>query len=166
MSKTPFSHDVVTGSDCALNEAYARALDEITSSMREGGDLEGTAEAGDPGAEILDSETIATLRSLRRGTRSILSQLLVSFAEGTQPLIDDLRAATNIRDRKAIVHAAHTLKGTSLTIGAKRLGALSAEIERLGRAEQLDDLEPLVATMQDEFDLAREAAEREIAREG
>jgi CheY-like chemotaxis protein/HPt (histidine-containing phosphotransfer) domain-containing protein len=119
----------------------------------------------EPTNDILDNEVLSTLRSLRRGSKSILNQLLMTFREGTQPLIDDLRAAAATQNGGAIIHAAHTLKGSSLTIGANRLGAVSAEVERLGRANQLEDVVPLVAEVQAEFDLARAAAEREIARD-
>jgi HPt (histidine-containing phosphotransfer) domain-containing protein len=117
-------------------------------------------------ADILDREVISTLRSMRRnGPRNILLQLLTTFREGTPGLLESIRNAAAEGDAAKLEKAAHSLKGSSLTIGATRMGQLTAEIERCGREKVLGDVDSLIAQLEHEFHRASEAAGREMAIE-
>jgi HPt (histidine-containing phosphotransfer) domain-containing protein len=66
-------------------------------------------------------------------SRQLLLQVAQSIERGD--------AATLRRD-------AHTLKGSSLTVGAEGLGAIAAELERKGRAADLSSMAELLARAQ------------------
>jgi two-component system sensor histidine kinase/response regulator len=61
------------------------------------------------------------------------------FLEDARRLLSDMRAC---KDADILARAAHTLKGSSAALGARRLSALCARIEATGAAspELLDDV--------------------------
>jgi signal transduction histidine kinase/HPt (histidine-containing phosphotransfer) domain-containing protein len=63
-------------------------------------------------------------------------------------------------DRQAVELAAHSLKGSSSTMGATRMAALCASIEELGHSGALDRARELLDRLDDEFTLVQ----RELAR--
>ncbi len=65
--------------------------------------------------------------------------------------------------REQWADAAHSLKGTALSVGAKRLAAVCARVERLGRSEQdvsLVEAGTAISALKDEIGPAIEAAAR------
>ena len=62
------------------------------------------------------------------------------FLEDARRLLCDMRVC---KDADILARAAHTLKGSSAALGARRLSALCARIEAAGAAtpEMLDDVE-------------------------
>jgi CheY-like chemotaxis protein len=86
-------------------------------------------------AGALDPAVIGTLRGMRRpGQPPILMKLLETFRRDTPNLIEDIARAVEARDAKAMNGAAHSLKGSCLTLGAKELGEIAALLEELGRS--------------------------------
>jgi HPt (histidine-containing phosphotransfer) domain-containing protein len=61
-------------------------------------------------------------------------KLLETFRRDTPNLIEDIARAVEARDAKAMNGAAHSLKGSCLTLGAKELGEIAALLEELGRS--------------------------------
>jgi PAS domain S-box-containing protein len=116
----------------------------------------------DPGF-ALDPDVLASLRNLR-GRRNILQQLLVTFREGTPSLLSSLRHAVDAGDPAKISAVAHSLKGSSLTIGAKRMGELTAELERRGRDGSLEGAAQLLSEIEREFIRACDEAKAEADR--
>jgi HPt (histidine-containing phosphotransfer) domain-containing protein len=68
-----------------------------------------------------------------------------------------IEAAVSARDTSAACHEAHALKGSALTFGACRLGALAFKMEQAGRRGDLD------ALISDLPELARLTAETQTA---
>jgi PAS domain S-box-containing protein len=94
--------------------------------------------------------TLESLRSLGRAAgRDVLRELVEAFR--SQPHLALLREALAGQDRKSLELRAHSLKGSSGTLGAQRLAELCGELERSARAEE--DLEACarqLATVEDE----------------
>jgi signal transduction histidine kinase/two-component SAPR family response regulator/HPt (histidine-containing phosphotransfer) domain-containing protein len=63
-------------------------------------------------------------------------------------------------DRQSLELAAHSLKGSSSTMGAMRMAALCASLEEIGHTGALDGASPLVDRLDTEFTLVQ----RELAR--
>jgi len=63
------------------------------------------------------------------GHADLISRLIDSFLSEATRLVETLRQAQLTSDTQAIRATAHGLRGTSLTIGARRLAALSAQLE-------------------------------------
>ena len=68
-----------------------------------------------------------------------VAQVIATFLERTPEVLAELRDAASRADADGIRRAAHTIKGTSATLGARKLAEASAEIESLGRTGSVPD---------------------------
>ena len=84
--------------------------------------------AASPANGILDMAVIAELRPLVNTTWGA-ADLLDTFRHVTEVALRDLAEAITAGDRDRIRSLAHTLKGSSASLGAKRLATLCAELE-------------------------------------
>lgn len=93
-------------------------------------------------AETLDRRVIASFRQgLPDGAPDIAAMLIDQFLEEAALQGARLREATERGDGAALKAAAHNLKGSSMTMGAYRLGALCSVIEaQAGRAAESSTL--------------------------
>jgi len=89
-----------------------------------------------PAGDILDRATIAQL--LTSLSQDMRAQLLAAF-DGTLPdRLADMDRAARERDRDGLRRTAHLLKGSSLTLGARRLGEHCQALEHAHAGEQAD----------------------------
>ena len=72
-----------------------------------------------------------TLTELRTVLGEDLDGLLHLYAGTLPSQVHDLREAHRHDDAPRLKRCAHSLKGSSISVGAQDLGALAAEIERL-----------------------------------
>ncbi|MGK2860153.1 MAG: GAF domain-containing protein [Thermoanaerobaculia bacterium] len=95
------------------------------AARRQAASMEGTA---------LDPAVIGTLRGMRRpGQAPILMKLLETFRRDTPELIESIARAIDAGDPSAMSGAAHSLKGSCLTLGAREMGEIAALIEEIAR---------------------------------
>jgi signal transduction histidine kinase/HPt (histidine-containing phosphotransfer) domain-containing protein/DNA-binding NarL/FixJ family response regulator len=64
--------------------------------------------------------------------------LLDQFHSSVRDQLESLRAALQAKDALALKRAAHKLKGTTATLGAKNLAVRCLELETMGAAEEFD----------------------------
>jgi HPt (histidine-containing phosphotransfer) domain-containing protein len=87
--------------------------------------------AGLPAAGLLDEQALASLRALDPGGgANLLARVLATYTQSLQRLLEQLRTARESADVQGQRHVAHTLKSSSASVGALKLSALCAEIER------------------------------------
>lgn len=87
---------------------------------------------------IFDPATLEQLRELIDGDdTSFLNDLFESYLSTAKDSIDSLRGDT---DQEVLRRAAHTLKGSSLNIGASRVADLCRQLENALRAQAPADL--------------------------
>ena len=84
-----------------------------------------------------DAEQIAVLRSLRGG--ALLPQLLKVYRDEARQQLQKLAAAVSAADATTLRNISHTLKSSSFSVGAKRVGELCATLEAGVRNESLAD---------------------------
>ena len=82
---------------------------------------------------------------------SLLQNLLSRFIEEAPTAVTELRAAIERVDPRAVAFAAHTLKGSSSTFGAYRLLELLGEMERAGKARNIEPLQNLLTRIEAEL---------------
>ena len=87
----------------------------------------------------LDPTALAAIETLPDGAVS-LTKMLRRYLDSTPTLMAQLRQGLERNDHAAIRLAAHTLKGSSATVGAQRLAALSQEIEAWANSPQSSPL--------------------------
>jgi len=99
--------------------------------------------------DAIDRAVLEELRSLQgEGEPDLVAELFESFCEEAPTLITAMRTAVTQSNADKLKQAAHSLKGSSAGLGAKPLSALSAEVEKMGRAgsvtgaaEKIDQIE-------------------------
>lgn len=121
-----------------------------------------TKELGIPKQAIagpsIDWSMLDSLAALGRpGAPDLRIRLLDAFLSSAPSLMKNLRIAVAGSDTAAIAKAAHSLKSSSMNMGATSLGNLCSQLERHGREACLDQAAGLLAEAEDEFRLVREA---------
>jgi HPt (histidine-containing phosphotransfer) domain-containing protein len=78
----------------------------------------------------LDRSVIATFRhAVPEGAPDLAVMLIDQFLVEAESQADRLRTASRSRDAATLRSAAHNLKGSSLTMGARKLGVLCRAVE-------------------------------------
>ncbi len=121
-----------------------------------------TAPASTPPAPALTLMTVPGLDAVAGlsrvlGKQSLYLTLLKKFAEGQAGAVTEVRKLLDAQDWDAAARAAHTLKGSSGTLGATEVQGLALAVEQAikGRAElpqidaALNNLEPVLALLVD-----------------
>lgn len=89
-------------------------------------------------APILDPDAIRALRDLSpEGDSEFLRELISIYLEDTPKQLIKLEQAVASQDAGQVVHAAHTIKGSSGNFGAKAFAKLAQEIELHGKSKNL-----------------------------
>ena len=101
------------------------------------------------GAAVLAEEPIERLREMGRAMSGDVPHRIIELYLGDAPArLAELRRALSAGDARAMEEAAHSIKGSSATLGALELAELCQELERIAsrampsRAQaRLDELE-------------------------
>lgn len=110
----------------------------------------------------LDPEILASLRQMKEETgEDILSELIEMFLEDAPAQIRQIRRALAEGDAQTLEYTAHALKGTSGSMGATRMSALSSRLQDIGRSEELAGAPATLDRLEEEFVLVRRELEAE-----
>ena len=80
-----------------------------------------------------------------------IHKVMALFVQTTAQSLADLRAALAAGDSARLEKLAHSLKGASFTLGADALGEIGAQLEARGKAGELHEAEPLLASAEEAF---------------
>src|SRR5919202_1715144 len=115
-------------------------------------DGEQVVQEPEPEAPAVDLPVLEHLRSFQvTGEPDFLDSLIDTYLEHTPHNIDAMRAAAAGDDASSLEHAAHSIKGSSLNLGAARLARLAEDLERLGRLGTTDGAMPVLGALESEF---------------
>ena len=81
-----------------------------------------------------------------------LSELINTFLKDTAKSLSNLKQALARRDAELLLRISHNLKGSSATIGAVQLAALSAELEEKTSAGSFDNAHEVLSGIEKEFE--------------
>jgi signal transduction histidine kinase/CheY-like chemotaxis protein/HPt (histidine-containing phosphotransfer) domain-containing protein len=96
--------------------------------------------------DILDPKPLADILDLqRRKAPNLLNTLFLRYREESAQLLHKLRTAIDQGNADGVHRAAHSLKSSSATLGARSLAALCEDLETKGRTEQLANAGPMLA---------------------
>ena len=88
-----------------------------------------------PEVENSDSGVVLRLKELQQETdRDCVLELIGIYCEEAPNLMRAIANAIQSGDGRALALAAHTLKGSSLNLGAQCMGALCLKLEEQGRS--------------------------------
>jgi CheY-like chemotaxis protein/HPt (histidine-containing phosphotransfer) domain-containing protein len=111
----------------------------------------------------LDRNVLDQLREDLGGTVA-LREVIKSFLDRTPSVLSVLRDAAARADVSSIRRAAHMIKGTSSTLGARELSEQCAEIERIGQTGCIADIGSRVIAVEASYLTIEAALKSEIER--
>jgi HPt (histidine-containing phosphotransfer) domain-containing protein len=125
------------------------------------------APLGQVDAATIPEEEFTSLTSLRtmqtegilNAERDIVTELIDMFLEDTPPWLVALHEALLRSDARTFAQAAHSLKGSCGTIGAKHMATICAVLEERGRQGHLEALETWLDDLSAEFQRVRQVLE-------
>jgi CheY-like chemotaxis protein len=124
--------------------------------------------AGDGSAATGGSVDLSVLLGLRElqeeGEPDILNELIRLYLKEVPPELEALREAAQMGEPQSVERIAHTLRGSSANIGALRMEALCAELEEMGRSEELAAALGQISRLQEEFGRVRVVFEEELSK--
>jgi HPt (histidine-containing phosphotransfer) domain-containing protein len=91
------------------------------------------------------------LSELADGDANTLRELVDLFTSQTTRQLSQLEAAVSANKSEEVRHLAHSCKGASATMGMGPLAAIFYELEKMGRAGNLDGAPPALASATAEF---------------
>lgn len=108
---------------------------------------------------VLDEATIARLRALQEisGDQGFLAAVIDAYLEELPRLLGRLQQALVDGDLHGVEHEAHTLKGSSATIGAVGMASLAGQLESAARDGALARVHELMDGVGPACDSARRA---------
>lgn len=102
---------------------------------------------------VLDSAVVSGLRQLTPpGEPDVLAEVLNLFLVEVPPRMDRLRNAWAAGNIEQVHRAAHSLKGSAGTIGARRLYEVCRQLDTRGKSADLAGMATLVDALGAEFD--------------
>ena len=110
----------------------------------------------------LDQNALGELRALDPdGSAGLLEQIIASYLSDAANLIQQIASASAAHDIATLQRHAHSLKSTSLTVGAVRVGAVARELETACKTGAIDVLPLFLTALSAEY----AAAERLLQAE-
>ena len=108
----------------------------------------------------MDLSLLENLRELQGdGEPDILNELIDLFLSDVPLQLADLKEAAEAGESHSVERIAHTLKGSAAHMGALRMKALLAELEEVGRSEELGTAPERISRVEEEFGRVRAALE-------
>jgi PAS domain S-box-containing protein len=111
-----------------------------------------------------DAVDLAGVLERLDGDRTLFDELTHAFEEECPNTVDGMRRAIASNDAKSLEHFAHTLKGSSASLGALAVSEAAGEIERLAHSENLDNTRDQFTVLQ--MEIERMFSEFEVLRQG
>ena len=110
----------------------------------------------------LDHGVLGGLRELQsEGEPDFLTELIDLFLEDSAILMVDIERGIETTDLQVIQHAAHTLKGSSGSLGATTFSRLCVEMEKFARSGAVDSVKAMFAGFANEYHQVREHLTRQ-----
>jgi signal transduction histidine kinase/DNA-binding response OmpR family regulator/HAMP domain-containing protein/CHASE3 domain sensor protein len=112
----------------------------------------------EPQTAMIDWNVLEELRTLQEeGEPDFVQQMIELYLNDTPRLLEAMHTALSGGNAELLRESAHTLKGNSNSLGVKRIGVLSLQLEKMGRAGTLEGVQPIFADVQHEFERVRAA---------
>lgn len=100
----------------------------------------------------------------RTGPGDRLAHVVTVFGNDTRACLAELRRAAEAGDSAAVERLAHTLRGSSANLAARRLPGLCAELERRAAAGGVAELSGLLLEMEAESERVSYALGAQLLR--
>ena len=115
---------------------------------------------------VLDRERVSSFMTIGRTQEGFLEGLVRTFKQDVPSRLDALRAAAASGDANDLALAAHALKSSCGSVGARRMYAVAATLEQKVRAGRLEGVNASIEQLAAEFPRVLEAYTGIIRRSG
>jgi HPt (histidine-containing phosphotransfer) domain-containing protein len=100
------------------------------------------------------------------GDRELLAELVEIFRAESPRMMDDIRLAFRAGDPTRLERAAHALRGSVGSLGARAVASAAGQLEALGRGGSLAGGEPLLATLEGDIQALERALQAFLTSPG
>jgi len=115
-----------------------------------GREPDGTAEQQASRPSALDPEALKKLRARKiYRKRDLVKRVVRIYLEQTPKLLEDLETAIRGADSRTQAGLAHTIKSSSMTVGAVRLAETCKQVEQISRNGVVD--ESMIGRLEQEY---------------
>ena len=94
------------------------------------------------------------------GDEAIVDEICDLFLSEAGPRLEAMERAAAEGDAETLRSDAHTLRGSSASVGAVAVSSAAAEVERHARADDIEGARPWLIRLSDAVDLTRAALGR------
>jgi HPt (histidine-containing phosphotransfer) domain-containing protein len=116
--------------------------------------------------DVIDWSVLDALRVLQRpGRPDICKTLMKAYLDSIPALMESTKAAVRAADGTALRNTAHSMKSSSLAIGAVLFGKTCADLELLGKSNTLEEAQSLLYRAEQEFIATCAALHNALANE-
>jgi two-component system, sensor histidine kinase and response regulator len=115
---------------------------------------------------VLDRERVSSFLAISRTQDGFLDGLVKTFRQDVPARLDALRAAASSGDAHDLALAAHALKSSSGSVGAKRMYAVASALEQAALAGRLEGADEAIEQLAAEFKRVMVAYNGIIRRSG
>ena len=115
---------------------------------------------------VLDRERVSSFLAIGRAQPGFLEGLVRTFRQDVPSRLDALRAAASSAAPDDVALAAHALKSSSGSVGAKRMQIIAAALEQKAREGSIDGAEASIDQLAAEFTRVMAAYEGIVRRSG
>ncbi|MDQ3280375.1 MAG: response regulator [Acidobacteriota bacterium] len=117
-------------------------------------------------AHVLDRERVSSFLAISRTQPGFLDGLVKTFRQDVPSRLDALRAAASSGDANDLALAAHALKSSSGSVGAKRMYSVASALEQAAREGRIDGANASIDLLAAEFKRVMAAYNGIIRRSG
>ena len=114
-----------------------------------------TTQTAGRGSELtaIDWNVLDALKVLQKpGKPDVRGKLIDSYLSSSPSLFERAKTAVTEADGPSLMSAAHSIKSSSIAIGAISFGKTCFELEQLGRSNNLDNSAAILERAEREFD--------------
>ncbi len=102
--------------------------------------------------DAIDWSVLDALKVLQKpGAPDLRLRLMTMYLKSSPPLMEGITRAIINGDDQLLTTSAHTLKSTSLSLGAMKLGAICAKLEQIGRDKALQNAGDLPRQAEEQY---------------
>lgn len=142
-------------------------VEELQAALQRASEIK--IRVGDENIHRVDAIDLSALDGLREleneGNRDFVAALLVLFFRETVERLASLRRAIDAADAVGIESEAHSLKGSSGSLGPMPMSIMCAELEEKGQTGAIEGASETLSRIEEEFGHARAMLEAEISSE-
>ena len=92
-----------------------------------------------------------TAKKATMNNKEFLKSILKDFCQNISLKLESMEKAVSKSDKASIKNMAHSLKGSSSSLGAEAISEISLKIEMMGNNEDIDQIDSLVKQLEQEF---------------